>query len=640
MTFNDNTASAWGGAIRADGATTVENSSFSNNSADFGGAIFANATVSVNNSDFITNTATDGGAISNRGSLSVVDSMFSDNLATDDGGAIEAWGVPAMVTATTFISNTASDRGGAFAAFAGAAITLNGGTFNDNDATNFGGAVYLEATGTTLNTTAADFQNNTSDSGGAIAALSRPSIIINGDTFSQNNAVGYGGSIYIEGSSTTLAVTAADFQNNESPRGGAIATLNRGSITIASSTFSGNSAPGIEGGAIRHNSNASISISDTIFDNNNATMGGAIHNNNGQLTVSGSTFTNNSAAWGGGAIASRDAATTQLTITQSALVNNNAGGGGGGAIFTERTTNIENSTFDNNTTSSTGGAVRGFGASSALTVAHVTAVNNSASQGGGVDVAATLNAQANIFYGNSSNDCNLNGGSVTSNGDNIIGDLGNCAGFSSDSTANPLLGSLTSAFQRRPLPASPALGAVASCSLSEDQIGTARSGACDVGAAEVTYDTVLLTNASGGSGSITQGAYTLDINGPAGIVSTDTTLHIDLTTHPVGSVSGLLTLDFGLNIIAEQGGSVVNNLVFAQPLQLTLTYLDAAVGDGNEALLDIYRFDGSTWVNGGIAITNRDAANDEIAFTVDQTAEFGAFAPLRTWHPMPLMIPR
>lgn len=631
--FNDSTASAWGGAIRADGATAVKNSSFSNNSADFGGAIFANAPVAVNNSGFTTNTATFGGAISNRSSLSVSDSTFNTNQATNDGGAIESFGFTASVTNTTFTDNVASNHGGAIAAFSAASITVNGGMFDSNDATNFGGAIYVHSAGTILGTTSTNFQNNTASRGGAIAGDTEAAITVNGGTFSGNNVSSFGGAIYLQVTGTTLELTKVDFQNNTASNGGAIATLTGPSVTITDSTFTSNTVPSSEGGAIRHDSNTPLNVTNSTFHNNSATMGGAIHNNNGQLTVSGSTFTSNTANWGGGAIASRDAATTQLTITQSALVNNNAGGGGGGAIFTEQTTHIENSTFDNNTTSSTGGAVRGFGASSALTVAHVTAVNNSASQGGGVDVAATLNAQANIFYDNSSNDCNLNGGSVTSNGDNIIGNAGNCAGFSSDSTANPLLGPLTSANQRRPLPASPALSAVASCSLSEDQIGTARSGACDVGAAEVTYDTVLLTNASGGSGSITQGAYTLDVNGPVGIVSTDTTLHIDLTTHPVGSVSGLLTLDFGLNIIAEQGGSVVNNLVFAQPLQLTLTYLDAAVGDGDEALLDIYRFDGSAWVNGGIAITNRDAANDEIAFTVDQTAEFGAFAPPENMAP-------
>jgi predicted outer membrane repeat protein len=80
-----------GGGIFNDGMLTVQNSTFSGNSAPSvaGGGIYNYGTLTVQNSTFSDNsTIAEGGGIFNDGTLTVQNSTFSGNSASFDGGGI------------------------------------------------------------------------------------------------------------------------------------------------------------------------------------------------------------------------------------------------------------------------------------------------------------------------------------------------------------------------------------------------------------------------------------------------------------------------------------------------------------------------------------------------------------------------
>jgi predicted outer membrane repeat protein len=99
----------FGGGIRNDGTLTIENSTFSNNSAlRSGGGIFNGGTLTVKNSTFAGNRAPLGGGIFNGGTLIIENSTLSGNRALESGGGIFNGG---MITLThvTFENNATND---------------------------------------------------------------------------------------------------------------------------------------------------------------------------------------------------------------------------------------------------------------------------------------------------------------------------------------------------------------------------------------------------------------------------------------------------------------------------------------------------------------------------------------------------
>jgi hypothetical protein len=79
--FHGNASLGFGGGISNDNQLTVNDSTFSNNSADYGGAIYNSWQLTVNNSTFSDNSASHGGGIYNDlyTQLTVNNSTFSNN---------------------------------------------------------------------------------------------------------------------------------------------------------------------------------------------------------------------------------------------------------------------------------------------------------------------------------------------------------------------------------------------------------------------------------------------------------------------------------------------------------------------------------------------------------------------------------
>lgn len=135
-----------GGAIDIKGSTCVDviGCTFTGNQAYRGGAISNwGKELLVMDSTFDGNTAfvDYGGAILSTSRLTVINSVFRNNYAEKCGGAIFNSGTPsgtALVEKSVFTKNSA-DEGGAI--FSAGDLVLDGGNFEENTATSYGGAV-------------------------------------------------------------------------------------------------------------------------------------------------------------------------------------------------------------------------------------------------------------------------------------------------------------------------------------------------------------------------------------------------------------------------------------------------------------------------------------------------------------------
>ncbi len=213
-----------GGAIHVMGGTlTVENTTFTNNSANCGGAIYHNAhssTLNVKDSSFeankATSTGTAGGAGAihmNSGKLNVENTDFNDNTAVSNGGAINVFNFANAinVTGSRFNRNSASDGGAIYAHLTSCDISINDSNFTENSANGQGGAAYLQGAGITSAFDNVKFADNSASYGGAFANKLSSSTIEK-SIFEGNTASNQGGAIYASGKVT---VNESSFAGNQ-----------------------------------------------------------------------------------------------------------------------------------------------------------------------------------------------------------------------------------------------------------------------------------------------------------------------------------------------------------------------------------------------------------------------------------------
>jgi hypothetical protein len=318
-----------------------------------------------------------------------------------------------------------------------------------------------------------------------------------------------------------------------------------GTLTINRSTLFGNGGNG--GGAVTNRANgtatATLTVADSVIRNNsssspNASYGSgagvntlAVENGTANTTITNTRITANVATNQGAGVSNGaydNGATSTTTITRSSITGNNTTGtgaagssfGGGIANFvnivgaTARMT-VTNTTVSNNAAQNNGygGALFneadcGFGAPScgttSVTLENVTLAGDSAgtessglSRGGGIwsnnngGGSVTTTLKNTLLSGNTNGDCRDVTSTFVRQGYSIASD--STCGVNQFTTAQIKLGALDTSGQTyfQPLQAGSAAidkVATASCSLTVDQIGTARpfGSACDVGAIEST----------------------------------------------------------------------------------------------------------------------------------------------------------
>lgn len=230
--------------------------------------------VELANMDFVNGRETTGGAIHNAGTLELTNvSVFNSTAYTE-----------AQVDPNDKI--LLDGFGGAI--YNSGALTVNGGSFSENQAAYFGGAIY------------------------SIGALE-----VDGARFDANASNYFGGAVYFQNSNATI--TSSIFENNlANYNGGAIAaaaTSQASNLTVVNSLLANNSSANAEGGAIYAIGEGAVMtvslVNDTIADNT-AAIGGGVALDNAQAEVKNSIIARNVGSYQGGDLAIQQAATVVL----------------------------------------------------------------------------------------------------------------------------------------------------------------------------------------------------------------------------------------------------------------------------------------------------------------------------------------
>jgi predicted outer membrane repeat protein len=142
VTFSNNWAHYYGGGIYITGIGPMTHVLFYNNSARFGGGIYGGGNITLTDVIFDHNTASDsGGGMNSSGSPTFNKVTFKSNTAIT-GGGIDIYSGSPTFTNVSFIGNNAGWGGGLSSTVGTNAPILTNVTFNNNSATNYGGAIY------------------------------------------------------------------------------------------------------------------------------------------------------------------------------------------------------------------------------------------------------------------------------------------------------------------------------------------------------------------------------------------------------------------------------------------------------------------------------------------------------------------
>jgi hypothetical protein len=238
----------------------------------------------------------------------------------------------------------------------------------------------------------------------ATSTLALERLTLQGGTTNDGPFDDVGGGIFNNG---TLTLTNSTVRDNEAfDFGGGI--YNTGILTLTNSTVSGNSADAFIGvaGGIYNTITGTVMLTNSTVSGNSAggqggfLCGGGIYNT-GTLTLTNSTVSGNMGfSRPGGGICNDGT----LTLTNSTVSGNSSGGVSGGGIFNQGTLTLTNSTISgNSTTGSSGGGLSNASSFSITTLQNTIVARNTADLGGP--------------------DCS---GSVTSQGNNLVGDPTGC----------------------------------------------------------------------------------------------------------------------------------------------------------------------------------------------------------------------
>jgi predicted outer membrane repeat protein len=319
-----------------------------------GGAMYvsANAYALIEDCSFTGNQAGYGGAITGDtgGHLELLRSTFNGNQSSQKGGAL--WADSAQLERCDFSGNATAYEGGA--AYIYSAATFEDCSFEGNSSAG------------------------SSSAGGAIYA--RGSLEVRASGLRRNDAQHYAGGIYSSGAlflsdSVALYNTATDSGGAVMMRagGGILGSLFHGNAVTTTNTSYGN------GGAVYIDAPASspAQVTDCVFSSNfSSRSGGAIRGSS--VTVTGSIFRHNTAGAYGGAVYlwSKD------NVIRGSHMQANRAALHGGAIYISRDSSptllIEDSAFVGNTALGSGGAINAYRTQN-LTARHCLFLNNEAS---------------------------------------------------------------------------------------------------------------------------------------------------------------------------------------------------------------------------------------------------------------------
>lgn len=413
--FVSNTASG-GGGLYSDGSFTLSGSQFFSNTSRSGngGGAWTPALANVSNAYFAYNTVITGGnsgGLDTGGSVFITNTTFLDNRALTGSGGGSGAGGHAALNLVTYTNNYAGNLGGGLIAY-GRVSAANSRFENNTSASNWGGGSFANQ-GAVLTDT--DLISNTSAyAGGGLASYG--AVTITGGRFERNLATnnGWGGGLYAAG--PVLSISGTQFLSNTATATGGGTVGNATFLT--NTTYINNSAVTWGGGAEAF---GPIQVVNSLFQNNRSQANGGGISSGGAVSVVNSQFINNTAQgdgqYGGGAIAATasiavddsqftgNTANTSpggalasgggLMLNDASFTGNSAANGHGGAAYTIGPAGIVNSTFRDNGSGGDGGALF---ISNTLTLSRSLVINNVAHQGGGLYLAAGGGSIVNTLF--------------------------------------------------------------------------------------------------------------------------------------------------------------------------------------------------------------------------------------------------
>ena len=349
VTFRGNHAGTYGGGLCTYDNYThdllLEGCSFAKNTATTGGgaSLGIRTKVTISGGSFTKNQATgSGGGLSSFGyssynaQLTVENVTFTDNHAGGDGGGI--WARNLSLTNCTFTGNSSVSHGGAVRHYADGnrpedALMVDNCQFSDNKAGD---------------------ETHTDRSGGAIFS-SGAGMELKNITFQKNQATSYGGAVYRSSNSAgcTSTVEKCTFVENAATNGGAlcVSTL----ANVKDSEFEKNRAKS-NGGALYIN--AQTKVENSRLSDNRAAYGGAIYVSYTSADIHGCKLHKNEATQGGAIYQTTNNTSHYVTLDQGTEIYENTAYYGGGCYAT-RTRLKNNAKIYRNTAKYYGGGVYG-----------------------------------------------------------------------------------------------------------------------------------------------------------------------------------------------------------------------------------------------------------------------------------------
>lgn len=287
------------------------------------------------------------------------------NAGSLGGAGINAQGSLVLTNVSVF-SSTAGYRGGGV--FAQGPATVSGGVFRNNRSTDEaggGGGMYAIST---LEMTGTQFISNTAyDQGGGLLAYQN--VVLTNVVFMSNSVANASGS----------------------GDGGGGALLYGGTLAVVNGGMFQSNASNVFGGGLY--ALVRLALSGTQFVNNSAGVAGGGVFASQPSTLIGAQFLRNSAVDDGGGLAAGTIELLSVGFSQ-----NTAGNGGG--LSSVGTATLTNSVFISNTALGRGGGADLFGVGISSAVSGGLFRHNTASNGGGVYVAAAITVTGTQFVSN------------------------------------------------------------------------------------------------------------------------------------------------------------------------------------------------------------------------------------------------
>lgn len=336
-TFEGNEANAQddyagGGAIENRGTIVVSGSEFNDNSAaKEGGAIINWGATEITGSTFDGNEAESGGAIYNyTQNLTIQDTTFTNNTATKNGGALyNASGAVAALTDVTVNEGTGAGQNSIYnagtinTAIIDGVNTFNSDIISENGTLNLGGTNNvggdISGTGTVANNGTSVFAGDNSGFTGTFSQSADAETTVQGTFFGGNQSISQGtinwetGEEIAEGS--TLSMTGGTLNVGGTGEGAKTGNLILNeNVTIADAvetTINKNSTLTVDGGSITMGS-------DDTWD-------GSISLQEGELTLSGITSTGILNATGGILTMNNVKLSENFSIATDVVVKSNDG---------------------------------------------------------------------------------------------------------------------------------------------------------------------------------------------------------------------------------------------------------------------------------------------------------------------------